>query len=128
MRPHIRNLLIGAFLILALSACEYSELNGVGTRTADEAAPPQLDIASFDGCSRGDLGQWKASATLVNNSLKPASYELVVAFYDGETRLDEASHWVRDLLPGEEAVIDRGWWIEGADAVTSCEVLLINRF
>lgn len=114
--------------MLSLAACEYSELNGIGTRTGDEAFPPQLDLAGFDGCSRGELGQWRATAELVNNSPGTASYEVVVAFYQDETRLDERTHWVRDLRSGERAAIDRGWWIDSADLVTSCDVLLINRF
>lgn len=117
-------LLAAAFL----TGCEYSELNGIGTRTADEDHPPQLDLASFDGCSPGDLGQWRAAGELVNNSPTTASYEVSVAFYDGDIRLDERSTWVRDLRPGERAAIDHGWWIDSAERVTSCDVLVINRF
>lgn len=127
-RPPIRSLLLGALVAFGLTACEYSEVNGIGTRTADEVAPPQLDLASFDGCSPGELNTWRASATLINNSAKAASYEVVFAFYEGDVRVDEKSDWVRDLLPGEQAAIDRGWWVDGADVITSCEVLLINRF
>ena len=114
--------------LLALAACEYVEVDGIGTRTADDDFPPQLDLAAFDGCRRGDLGQWRAAGEVVNNSPTTASYEVTVAFHDGATRLDERSVWVRDLRPGERAAIDHGWWVDGADRVTGCEVLVINRF
>ncbi len=119
-------LLLAATLLV--SACEYSEIDGIGTRTADEEHPPQSDLTSFAGCEPGDLGQWRFRAVITNNSAKVATYELTVAFYDGDTRLDEASSWVRDLRPGESAVTDAGRWIEGADRVTNCEVLTINRW
>ncbi len=113
---------------LGTVGCEYSELDGIGTRTADEQNPPQCDLASFGGCTPGDLGQWRFTAEIVNNSPKVASYEITVAFYDGDTRLDEFSSWVRDLKPDERAAADTGWWIDGADRVTHCEVLTINRW
>lgn len=114
--------------MLVMVGCEYSEIDGIGTRTADEVHPPQYDLASFDGCTPGDLGQWRFSANVVNNTPKVASYELTVAFYNGDTRLDEFSTWIRDLKPGEKAAADAGWWIEGAEDVTRCEVLTINRW
>jgi len=113
---------------LLLGACEYSEVDGVGTRTADEENPPQLDLTSFDGCQRGELGQWRADATITNNTDVVSTYELTVSFYDGDVRLAERGTWVRDLKPGEAAKVDHGWWIDGADDVTRCEVLTINRF
>lgn len=123
-----RVLLAAAALVLTLSACEYSEIDGIGTRTADEEFPPQHDLVAFDGCEPGDLGQWRFSAELTNYSPKVASYELTVAFYDSDVRLDEFSTWVRDLKPGETAAADAGWWIEGAERVTRCEVLTVNRW
>ena len=117
-----------AVLLLAATACEYSEIDGIGTRTADEDNPPQSDLTSFAGCEPGDLGQWRFDATITNNSPTVASYELTVAFYDDDTRLDEASSWVRDLKPGESAAAETGRWIDGADRVTHCEVLTINRW
>jgi hypothetical protein len=113
---------------VVLGGCEYSEIDGVGTRTADEEHPPQYDLATFNGCEPGDLGQWRFNAEVVNNTPTVASYELTVAFYEGDTRLDEFSSWVRDLKPGERALVDTGWWIDGADRVTRCEVLTINRW
>lgn len=111
-----------------LTACEYTEIDGIGTRTADPEHPPQSDIVSFDGCHRGELGQWRAVAEIVNNSPTTASYELRVAFSDGTTRLDERSVWVRNLRPEERAAVDHGWWVDQADRVTGCSVLTINRF
>lgn len=111
-----------------LSACEYSEIDGVGTRTADEVHPPQLDVASFDGCEPETLDRWRARGEIVNSTETVASYEVVVGFYDGETRLDERSEWIRDLRPGERAALDRAWWIDDPDRVTGCRLLLVNRF
>ena len=112
----------------ALTGCEYVEIDGVGTRTADETHPPQSDVASFDGCEPADLGRWRARGELVNASGGVATYEVVVGFYDGETRLDERTEWVRDLQPGERAAIDRAWWVDDPDRVTDCRLILINRF
>lgn len=122
-------LIIGLFAaLLTVTSCEYSEVDGIGTRTADEAHPPQTDLTTFGGCEPGDLGQWRFAAEVTNHSPKTATYELTVAFYDGDTRLDEFGTWVRDLRPGEKAAVDTGWWIENADRVTRCEVLTINRW
>ncbi len=120
--------LVLVLAMLVVAGCEYSEIDGIGTRTADENHPPQYDLTSFDGCEPGDLGQWQFSAEVTNNSPKVASYEITVAFYDGDIRLDEFSSWVRDLRPGEVAAADTGWWIEGSERVTRCEVLTINRW
>lgn len=110
------------------TACEYAEVDGIGTRTMDEVNPPQYDLSSFDGCTRDSLNRWAASAEVLNNTETAASYEVVVAFYDGDVRLDERSEWIRDLKPGEKAAIDSAWWIDEPDRVTDCKVLLINRF
>ncbi len=123
------NILMAAGLaVLGLSACEYSEIDGVGTRTADEEFPPQSDLTAFDGCEPGDLGQWRFDAEITNNTPNVASYELTVAFYDDDVRLGEFSTWVRDLKPDETAAADQGWWIENGEDVTRCEVLTINRW
>ena len=113
---------------LSLTACEYSEVNGIGTRTADEANPPQLDVTSFGGCVRGSLDRWQVSGELVNSTDQAASYEIVIGFYDGETRLDQRSEWIRDLRPGERAAIDGAWWVDEPDRVTNCQLILVNRF
>lgn len=126
MRRILVILLVAMLPIIA--ACEYSEIEGVGTRTADDDFPPQSDLMSFGGCEPGNLGQWRFDATIRNNTATVATYELTVAFYDSETRLDEASNWVRDLKPGESASAGAGRWIEDADSVTRCEVLTLNRW
>jgi hypothetical protein len=114
--------------MLGLASCDYSEVDGIGTRTADDMHPPQHDLTSFAGCEPGDLGQWRFAAEVTNNSPEVASYELTVAFYEGDTRLDEFGTWVRDLRPGENAAVDAGWWIDSAERVTRCDVLTINRW
>ncbi len=111
-----------------LVACEYSEIDGIGTRTADEVNPPQLDVASFDGCEPETLDRWRARGEVVNSTDSAATYEVVVGFYDGETRLDERSEWIRDLRPGERAALDRAWWIDDPGRVTECRLVLVNRF
>ncbi|MEM7326573.1 MAG: hypothetical protein AAF531_26035 [Actinomycetota bacterium] len=129
MRSSLINvLLVGAIAMLALTGCEYSELNGIGTRTGDEEFPPQLDLVSFDGCEPGELGRWQASGELLNNTPDTATYEVMVGFYEGEVRLDERSRWIRDIRPGERATLDASWWIQNGDSVTSCRVVLVNRF
>ena len=111
-----------------LTACEYVEVDGIGTRTADELNPPQRDVTSFEGCEPASLDRWRARGEVVNSTDRVASYEVVVGFYDGETRLDERSEWIRDLGPGEAAAIDRAWWIDDPGRVTGCRLLLVNRF
>jgi len=122
------SLLAGGLAMLALSACEYVEVDGIGTRTADAVNPPQHDVAAFDGCEPAELERWRARGRIVNSTDRVASYEVVVGFYDDEVRLDERSEWIRDLAPGEEAAIDRAWWVDEPDRVTECRLLLINRF
>ena len=114
--------------LVAVTSCEYSEVDGIGTRTPDDVHPPQHDLSSFEGCRPGELGQWRVAAEITNNSPDVATYELTVAFYEGTTRLDEVGTWVRDLRPGETAAVDAGRWIDGADRVEHCEVLTINRW
>ena len=112
----------------ALSACEYVEVDGIGTRTADDLHPPQQDVASFDGCQPTTLDRWRVDGEILNSTDEVASYEVVVGFYDGDTRLDQRTEWIRDLRPGERAAIDRAWWLDDPDRVTDCRLILINRF
>lgn len=114
--------------MLLLTACEYREVDGVGTRTYDEQLPPQDDVTSFAGCDRTELGQWQAQGKVTNHTVEMATYVVTIAFYNGDTRLEERSLWVRDLHPGEAADLNRGWWINSADQVSRCEVLTIDRF
>lgn len=116
-------------IALTLSACEYTEIDGVGTRTGDDVNPPQTDLVAFEGCAPQRDGRWGVDATITNQTDVVSSYELTVAFYEGETRLEERSTWVRDLKPAETASVDRAWWIgQAANQATHCEVLTINRF
>ena len=113
-------------LALLTTACEYVEVDGIGTRTMDEVNPPQSDIASFTGCEPAPLNQWRAVGEVVNQTDKVSTYEVVVAFYDESTRLDERSEWIRDLKPGERAAIDRSWWLDDPSRVTGCQLIMIK--
>ena len=115
-------------LVVVATACEYREVDGVGTRTFDEEFVPQDDIDRFDGCALTAAGQWRVDGEITNNTDEMASYAITIAFFDGDTRLEERSLWIRDLHPDESAEMNRGWWINGSDQVTSCEVLTIDRF
>ncbi len=125
-----RLLVLAAALLVAAIAtgCEYVEVDGVGTRTMDEANPPQHDVASFSGCEPAELNRWRAVGEVVNQTEKVSTYEIVVAFYADTTRLDERSEWIRDLKPGERAAIDGAWWLDDPDRVTNCQILMVNRF
>lgn len=132
MRPSIhrsrpsRVVLFVAVMLVAAS-CRYSEVDGVGTRTADADHPPQLDV-TLTGCTEGEFGQWTAEAVVTNPTDAAMTYEVIVAFQDGDVRLSQRSHWVRNLTPGETAAISPSWWIESPDRVTGCRVLTVNRF
>ena len=128
MRTWTPHGLAALLLAVVVAGCAYSEVNGIGTRTADDDHPPQNDVTSFAGCEQGDLGRWLASGEVTNNSPTTATYEVTVAFYDDDTRLDERSTWIRNLRPGEVAAIDSGWWIDGGERVNRCEILTINRW
>lgn len=121
-------LIAGVVATLALSACEYVEIDGIGTRTPDEVHPPQHDLMSFEGCQPDTLNRWQARGEIVNNTDQVVSYEVVVAFDAGDLRLDQRSEWLRDVGPGERAAINRAWWVDEHDRVTGCRVLVINRF
>ena len=118
---------LAAATALALTACEYEEVDGVGTRTMDDENPPQLDV-EFDGCRLGELNRWHGAAAITNNTEVVQTYEITVGFYDGDVRLAERSHWVRALRPGETADVDPGWWIESPERVNDCRLLTVNRF
>ena len=113
---------------LLLSACDYREVDGVGTRTYDDQYVPQNDLTAFDGCTRTELGQWQPQGTVTNHTPDMATYNVTIAFYDGDTRLEERGLWIQDLHPNEAAELNRGWWINSPDLVTRCDVLTINRF
>ena len=127
MRRPLRLLAVVAAASLLFTACEYREVDGVGTRTYDAELPPPDDLTSFGGCSRNSLGQWQAVGTVVNQTSDMATYAVTVAFLADAVRLDERTAWIRDLRPGERAELNRAWWISGADDVTGCEVLTVDR-
>lgn len=117
-------LAVGAF---ALTACEYREVDGVGTRTFDEEFVPQDDITGFDGCRRNGVSQWQVDGEITNRTPDRATYAVTIAFYDDDVRLDERTLWIRDLAPGEVGEMNRGWWLTSPDRVTDCRVLTIDR-
>jgi len=127
LSPRLRPLILIIAVLLVASACRYDEVDGVGSRTADEEFPPQLDV-DFGGCELGPLGQWHAAATVVNPTDVPVTYELTIGFYDGDVRLAQRSHWIRELRPAEAAEVDHGWWVESSDRVNECRLLTVNRF
>lgn len=120
----LAGLVVGTML---LTACEYREVDGVGTPTYDEEFVPQDDITTFGGCSRNQASQWQVDGKVTNPTPDMATYVVTIAFYDDELRLDERTLWIRDLAPDEVGEMNRGWWINSADRVTDCKVLTIDR-
>jgi hypothetical protein len=58
-----------------------------------------------------------------------STYEIVIGFYDGETRLGDRNTWIRDVDPGESARFEAHVWLgDDAGDTASCEVLTINRW
>lgn len=115
-------------VIFALAACEYREVDGVGTRTHEDEFVPQDDITAFDGCVRTHANQWEARGEVTNPTPDRATYVITIAFEADDLRLDERTIWVRDLAPVQTASINRGWWLSEPERVTSCRVLTIDRF
>ncbi|MGI9606303.1 MAG: hypothetical protein ACR2P0_09220 [Acidimicrobiales bacterium] len=116
-----------ALAALLATGCEYVEVDGVGTRTYDAEFVPQADITDFTGCSRNQANQWEVGGSVTNHTPDRATYAVTIAFMEDTTRLDERTLWIRDLAPGQTGAMNRGWWINNPDSVTSCEVLTIDR-
>ena len=125
--PRSRLVLLALCGLVLLSACEYEQVDGVGTRTMDEEHPPQDDV-TLAGCHRDEFGRWHADVTIMNNTDLVQTYELTIGFHDGDTRLAQRALWVRTLRVGEVAEPDPGWWVESGDRVTACRLLTVNRF
>ncbi len=128
VRCRVGLLMVSAVAMMGLSACDYVEINGIGTRTPDDVNPPQNDVVFFDGCEPDALNRWRARGEIVNNTDRVVSYEVVVAFDEGDLRLDQRSEWLRDVSPGRRAALNRAWWVDEAERVDGCRLLVINRF
>jgi len=114
---------------LLVTACQRSEVNGIGSYTPDDAAPPQLDLVDDAACDIGDWGWASGSGTIENRTTDVATYEVVVAFHEGEVRLGEASSWIRDLPAGVTARYEAtGFLGDEAPLLTDCSVITINRW
>lgn len=114
--------------VLLLSACERTEVAGIGSYTPDDAAPPQLDVA-MGSCSIGEWGWVTGSGTVENGTDDVATYEVVVGFDSGEVRAGQGSAWIRDLGPGQAATFSASTHLgDRAPTMTSCDVITINRW
>ena len=112
-----------------LTACERTEVNGIGSYTGDPAQPPQLDVVGSDRCAAGEWGFALADATIRNNTADVATYEVVIAFESDAVRLGQGSAWVRSLDPGQtsELTVTRHLG-EAAAELTTCRVITVNRW
>lgn len=118
-----------AVLSIAVGACERSDVNGIGSNTPNEDAPPQLDLIGVIDCSVGEWGWVSGGGDIHNGAPDVSTYEVVVGFYDDDRRLGEKRTWIRDVDPGESARFETHVWLnDDATAMTSCEVVTINRW
>ena len=114
---------------LLLGACERSELNGIGSNTPSEDAPPQLDLVGTVECSVGEWGWVSGGGEIRNGAGDVSTYEVVIGFYDGDRRIGEQSTWIRDVDPGEAARFEAHAWLnDDANAMGACDVITINRW
>ncbi|MEM7142334.1 MAG: hypothetical protein AAF548_15025 [Actinomycetota bacterium] len=125
--PFIRSAAVAVGALLLATACEYQQVDGVGTRTMDDEFPPQLDVA-LGSCSLDEWNRWHADLAITNNTAQVQTYEVTVGFYDDDIRLSQRAHWVRALRPGEIAEVDASWWVESPERVDDCRLLTVNRF
>ncbi len=114
--------------VLALSACERTEVDGIGSYTPDDAAPPQLDVA-LGNCTIGEWGWVTGSGTVENGTDDVATYEVVVGFNSGDVRSGQGSAWIRDLGPGQVATFSASRHLgDRSQTMSGCEVITINRW
>jgi hypothetical protein len=123
----------GAILMLvlafALGACERSEVDGIGSNTPSEEAPPQRDLVGSVDCTVGEWGWVSGEGQVRNGAVGASTYEVVVGFYAGDVRIGGQSTWIRDIDPAETATFDAYAWLgDDAATMTSCEVVTINRW
>ena len=123
-----RALVAPILAVLVLSACERTEVDGIGSYTPGDAAPPQRDVA-MGSCSIGEWGWVTGSGTVENGTDDVATYEVVVGFDSGEVRAGQASTWIRDLGPSQVATFSASTHLgEGSSTMTDCAVITINRW
>lgn len=114
--------------VLVLSGCERSEVNGIGSYTPDDQAPPQLDV-TLDDCAVGEWGWVTGNGMVQNRTGDVATYEVVVAFDDGDVRIGQGSAWIRDLGAGTRAAFRASTHLgERAPAMSNCQVITVNRW
>lgn len=114
---------------LLVTACQRSEVNGIGSYTPDDATPPQLDLIEDATCDIGDWGWVSGAGTIENRTADVATYEVVVAFHEGSVRLGEASSWIRDLPAGGTARYEAARFLgDEAPVLSDCSVITINRW
>lgn len=116
-------------LATLLGACERSEVDGIGSNTPSEEAPPQRDLVGQVDCSVGERGWVTGAGQVRNGATGTSSYEVVIGFYAGGVRIGDRSAWIRDIDPAETATFDANVWLgDAADTMTSCEVVTVNRW
>lgn len=128
--PHTRSAVIVGLLstALALTGCERSEVNGIGSYTPNDIAPPQLDV-SVDECRIGEWGWVTATGLVQNRTDDVASYEVVVAFDVDDVRAGQGSDWIRDVDAGTAARFRASTHLgDEATGMTDCRVLTVNRW
>lgn len=114
---------------LLLGGCERTEIDGIGSITPNEAAPPQLDLVALGDCTVGELGWVSGEGEIRNRSDAVGTYEVVVSFSDADRRLGDQRARIRDLYPGESARFEvHAWLNDDAASMTSCDVVTINRW
>lgn len=125
----VKTLALSLLGLALLTACERTEVNGIGSYTGDPAQPPQLDVAGTGECAAGDWGFASSGATIRNNTDDVATYEVVIAFEAGDVRLGQGNAWVRSLDPGQtsELTVTRHLGDRAGD-LTTCRVITVNRW
>ena len=115
------------FALMFLTACERSEVNGIGSYTPDAVAPPQLD-AAVGSCVIGASGRVAGHGLVVNPTAGVATYEIVIAFEDDDLRLGQGSAWIRDLDSGQTVSFDAAAHLgDRSGSMTGCRVITANR-
>ena len=129
MNEHRNRLAVLLMVALMVGACERSEVDGIGSNTPSEVAPPQRDLVGQVECAIGEWGWVSGEGEIRNGAGDVSTYEVVVGFYDGETRLSDQNTWIRDVDPGESARFEAYAWLgDDAGRMASCEVLTVNRW
>lgn len=125
----VKTLVIALVALASLTACERTEVNGIGSYTGDTDRPPQLDVVGSAGCEVGEWGFASADATIRNNTDDVATYEVVIAFEADGVRLGQGNAWVRSLDPGQRGDLTVTRHLgDSASDLTTCRVITVNRW